>query len=592
MAPESTPQLLTAQEVADRLGTSVATVKLACKNRELRASKIGRAWAVTPEHADAWWQNRTASVGRPSVSIPKFNLITERWLPVSMPNGTTTRIAPWEMAADPNPKGLVLPRPDFDVSILEFLIGLIQTVCPPKSPSGWQAWRETPPEPATLLAAMEPFLPYFNLLGERPLFMQDLTLSSEEENVLGIASLLIDSPGENALKKDTDFFVKRGRVETLCPACAAMALYTMQTFAPAGGPGHRTSLRGGGPLSTLVLGKTLWETVWSNVLIAEADTQCMPPIHDVGRVFPWTVPTRISDGKGTEYLPEHGHPLHTYWGMPRRYRLHAQQGSPEECDICGDRTATTVRSVGTRPYGNNYTGWRHPLTPYYEYGKSKDLVPCKGTWSKTNFTVWGDYVFGTENEKGLRTYPALCVAQFAGLGIAPAHIQAAGYDMSLNAADAWCEVHMPLYPLPTDANTALRDESVLWISVAKFLNANLLKGLKKALFADGGRKSSNENTVLANASRSFYSRVETVFARLVSEFAQQHRAELESEEDVQKIRRKVWASAILAAADDIFNEQAGTSHFDARTAPRVYGALNEMRRFNRSLCNKELGLKD
>jgi hypothetical protein len=58
-------QLLTAQEVAARCGTSVATVKLACKGGQLYAVKIGRVWAIRPDDADRWWQTRAVSAGRP-----------------------------------------------------------------------------------------------------------------------------------------------------------------------------------------------------------------------------------------------------------------------------------------------------------------------------------------------------------------------------------------------------------------------------------------------------------------------------------------------------------------------------------------------
>ena len=89
----------------------------------------------------------------------------------------------------------------------------------------------------------------FVLDGAGPRFMQD-----REELVGGvvpISGLLIDSPGANTIKNNVDLFVKRGRVTTLSRAAAAMSLFALQTFAPSGGAGHRTSLRGGGPLTTL-----------------------------------------------------------------------------------------------------------------------------------------------------------------------------------------------------------------------------------------------------------------------------------------------------------------------------------------------------
>ncbi|WP_239500552.1 type I-E CRISPR-associated protein Cse1/CasA, partial [Streptococcus pneumoniae] len=64
----------------------------------------------------------------------------------------------------------------------------------------------------------------------------------------------------------------------------------LQTYAPSGGAGHRTSLRGGGPLTTLLAparkGRavaTLWDRVWTNVPDADPDAGAADP----ARIFPW-----------------------------------------------------------------------------------------------------------------------------------------------------------------------------------------------------------------------------------------------------------------------------------------------------------------
>jgi hypothetical protein len=78
--------------------------------------------------------------------------------------------------------------------------------------------------------------------------MEDLQSSAEP-----IERLLIEAPGESTTSKNTDLLVHRDRVTSLGRAAAAMALYTFQSWAPAGGAGNRTGLRGGGPLVTMVM---------------------------------------------------------------------------------------------------------------------------------------------------------------------------------------------------------------------------------------------------------------------------------------------------------------------------------------------------
>ncbi|BBI53756.1 hypothetical protein HORIV_61770 [Vreelandella olivaria] len=66
--------------------------------------------------------------------------------------------------------------------------------------------------------------------------MQDLDPLDDVKEA-SVAGLLIDSPGANGIKNNTDFFVKRGRVETVCPECAALALLPCRSTRPPVGPG-------------------------------------------------------------------------------------------------------------------------------------------------------------------------------------------------------------------------------------------------------------------------------------------------------------------------------------------------------------------
>ncbi|MCP4406671.1 MAG: type I-E CRISPR-associated protein Cse1/CasA [Gammaproteobacteria bacterium] len=66
-----------------------------------------------------------------------------------------------------------------------------------------------------------------------------------DANTKKISELLIEAPGGNTLKENRDYFVKRGEVNCLCFPCIAMALFTLQTNAPSGGAGHRTSFGSG-----------------------------------------------------------------------------------------------------------------------------------------------------------------------------------------------------------------------------------------------------------------------------------------------------------------------------------------------------------
>src|SRR5207249_1990409 len=150
------------------------------------------------------------------------------------------------------------------------------------APEDQREWRQRlrhPPTSEELKKAFVQVAPHFVLDGEGCRFLQDLTLAKEiqkleaparEERMKPIGDILIEAPTGKTLRDNTDLFIKRGRIKSLCPACAAAALLSIQTNAPAGGQGNRTGIRGGGPLTTLVLAESLWATTWLNVLDRKA----------------------------------------------------------------------------------------------------------------------------------------------------------------------------------------------------------------------------------------------------------------------------------------------------------------------------------
>ncbi|MHB8249672.1 MAG: type I-E CRISPR-associated protein Cse1/CasA, partial [Acidithiobacillus sp.] len=229
-----------------------------------------------------------------------MNLIYDPWIPVRRADGSRETIAPWQLTESiaSNPIVTVAsPRPDFDGALTQFLIGLLQTTCAPLNVFTWRKWRREAPAPESLRERFAAVAHVFELEGEVA-FMQDYC-PAELTNELEIAALLIDAPGENTLEQNKDHFIKRNGVTHLCPACVATALFSLQTNAPSGGKGYRTGLRGGGPLTTLVLGKTLWETCWLNIIDTAARHQGDEGGKKDGEAdrFPWLALTRISEAK-------------------------------------------------------------------------------------------------------------------------------------------------------------------------------------------------------------------------------------------------------------------------------------------------------
>ncbi|MCY4050197.1 MAG: type I-E CRISPR-associated protein Cse1/CasA [Gammaproteobacteria bacterium] len=302
-----------------------------------------------------------------------LNLINDPWIPVQRIGGPDV-IRPYQIA-EPDVLFPNWPRPDLNLACLELLVGLVYISSPPENADEWIS-REA--NSKALNDALKPLAPAFNLLGDGPRFMQDIEKIESKENPLDM--LFIDSAGKQTQSRNSDLMVKRSRYNSISLPLAAMALYTLQAFAPAGGAGNRTSMRGGGPMVTLVKPNQLglWPLIWANV-------PCGYPLENELNELPWMRPT-ITSEKGQVVTPpeqfgdENPSP-EVFFGMPRRLRLKAN----------GDRLVS-VRQV---PWGTNYEGWIHPLTPYYQ--KNIERLPKHPKPGTFGYRNWRGILLQTEN---------------------------------------------------------------------------------------------------------------------------------------------------------------------------------------------------
>ncbi|MCP4118726.1 MAG: type I-E CRISPR-associated protein Cse1/CasA [Desulfobacteraceae bacterium] len=299
-----------------------------------------------------------------------MNLIHDSWIPVLRNDGVRDLIPPKEIS-DPSIINIYAPRPDFTGALCQFLIGLLQTGCMPKDMRDWKAKWEKPPERAFLESRFERVASFFELDADGPAFMQDFNLPESESKP--ISALLIEAPGDKTIRDNLDHFVKGGQVNLICRRCAASSVLTLQINAPSGGVGHRTGIRGGGPLTTLVMPcendgpASLWQRLWLNVFPAceiNDFTRNIKLTHPEA-LFPWLGETRTSDKKGVDTFPKDAHPLQMYWAMPRRIRLEFSGNVSGPCDLCGRKDDIYATGFRTKNYGVNYVGpWLHPLSPH------------------------------------------------------------------------------------------------------------------------------------------------------------------------------------------------------------------------------------
>lgn len=495
--------------------------------------------------------------------MKSFDLLTEPWVPYRRRSGAVE----WRLisavtdslATDPI-MSIAAPRPDLGGAVLEFLIGLLSTAFEVRDEMAWRLLWASPPTPSVLQEQLKTLDGAFNLDGDGPLFMQDLTVADfGETDPIPIEQMLIDAPGEQTVKLNKDLFTKRGRVERLSRPAAAMALLTLQTYAPSGGQGHRTSMRGGGPLTTLVnpLGDrdkngtpaemSLWHKLWINVSTVAQWKELPGAAHKApSDKFPWLAPTRVSTKGSRATTAEDAHPLQAYFGMPRRIRL--EFAGPGRCDLTGLEDEQTVVAFRTRNYGVEYSGWTHPLSPYYRTKQTEPWLPVHGQPGGLPWRDWVGLTFSQPAE-ALRE-PAAVVTRFRidrarALPSREVRLHAFGYDMDNMKARGWVESQRPLLLVDDADMNRLLLATARSLSDATDLGAReLISAGKTALF----NRSEDARGDLSQYRSEVWDSTESIF------FGVMHRVALANPDtvDIDGIKR-AFLKKLEVAVMDIFD---------------------------------------
>lgn len=442
-----------------------------------------------------------------------MNLINDPWIPVICADGLKRKIAPWQLINTENPVvELAAPRPDFQGALYQFLIGLLQTSFAPEDEDEWLQYWQAPPSTEQLKEVLAPFSGAFELFNPQGLaFLQDFTTLDDEPKEL--AALLIDAPGGKTLKDNLDHFIKGGTLAGACASCTASALFTLQTNAPSGGVGHRVGLRGGGPLTSLLLPEdvhaSLWQKLWLNMLTEE---ELAPKTHiPSSDIFPWMAATRVSDKTGGATLPDDVHPLQMYWGMPRRIRLEPAQGAGV-CDLCGDSCSELFSHFRTKNYGVNYEGpWVHPLTPYrFDPKNEQPPLSLKGQQGGLGYRHWLGLVWADPSNGDAA---ALSIKHFYNSKLrlldSPDAVKlwSFGYDMDNMKARCWYEQTMPVIAI----NEEYRDLFFKLVSDLLNIARDVIKELRSQVKSGWFSRPKDVKGDTSMIDQSFWQATEPVF---------------------------------------------------------------------------------
>ena len=489
-----------------------------------------------------------------------MNLLNDSWIPVLREDGSSDTISPLDLLDDSKDNPVVeirTVRPDFDSAVLQFLIGLYQVLLSPEDEDDWRDLLDEPPTRSDLSSKIELVLPAFSFDEGEFRFMQDASV--KDTDTWEIQKLLLDI--------DNTLFLKDGSIRHLCPRCAAMALLTLQLNAPSGGRGHRTSLRGGGPVTTLVClpsGKgTLWQNICLNIIPEDmfpSQGNASVSAESLSSIFPWLGVVPNSEN-GETALPDDFHPYHVYWNIPRRIFLDFSLIDDGVCDVCGELSDRRVSSYWSRPLGMNYDSslWKHPFTPYW--GKKDTLpLPRRPKEDELSYANWVGLIFGSAS---MGRNPASVVRTASSLlrtddEFSDLKIHVSGYITDNAKVRAWEEGWLPLFSIPDSVKDAFESEISLIIDTASWTSSILILKVKQGLTGKPDLLKGD----IPSIKSSFWNLTEPAFQQVISRLPDVLMSG--SEEQLFELKRN-WLSEIRRVSLGIFSEWVSCP---------VYGELN------------------
>jgi CRISPR system Cascade subunit CasA len=523
-----------------------------------------------------------------------YDLRFENWLPFRRRSGVVEWLPPWMITdgyAGDNPiVALAAPRPDFNGALHEFLIGLYSVALALYEVEDWRDAREVPPTPEALKDRLSALPAAFNLDGDGPRFLQDFTVTDfEGVKPTPIENLLIDAAGENTQKLNKDLFVKRDRVSHMGRAAAAMALLTLQTYAPSGGQGHRTSMRGGGPLTTLVdpradgggkdeaHNRPLWEMISANLVLVAGDSWVPRDWTEAQvaqlapKIWPWLTPTQTSNPKlgGKQTYIEDTHPMQAFFGMPRRLRLEFEYRT-SDCDLLDQSDDVSISEYRALNFGTDYGSgnWMHPLSPHSSKA-GNTWLPVHPQPDGVGWKDWAGLVMDQNVKKGTSQRIAETIRFFARETSQKFAVRVFGYDMDNMKARGWADATLPAWPIGAGQSESQRavQFAASQIVEASRLASNLV--VRQILAAKFNRKEDAKGD-FRHIKADMWARLEQAFYRLID------KAMVDGDTEPQTISTP-FLSSIKTTAFDVFDAYVDLDTLDVLDAHRVVLARRDLK---------------
>lgn len=348
-----------------------------------------------------------------------MNLLIDNWIPVQH-QGVFKQISLNTLLTQDEPWQISLPRDDMEMACLQLLVSLTQMLFVPKDGSELKARFKKPITEAEYIDAVEGKADWFEMDHPEQPFMQVRGVKAAE--LTDMAKLFAGLTGSTS----STFVNEPNLASKLCSSCAVLGLFNQAMNCPGFGGGFKASLRGSAPISTLILGDDLRQTLWQNVL-------CKPLLDEV---MPWyenakdEQPNWVMLVKPKQQVAAHETGLlrGLFW-QPAHIELVCEEGHGT-CDCCGNDDQRYV-GFNKAKFVYDFSGvWPHPLAPrIYKVAKGEREEKFSSfTTNAPSWTLLNQFLIKEDLDKEGRT-PAPVVTQARNLALNNGmfHLMVGGY---------------------------------------------------------------------------------------------------------------------------------------------------------------------
>ncbi len=299
-----------------------------------------------------------------------MNLLIDEWIPVrQLSGGGAEKITLQELLCGEKRWEICLPRDDMELAALQLLICITQVMITPETPEILKHRIAKHLDSKDFEAAIRPFENWFRLDHSEYPFMQVKGVSASK--ITPMDKLMAGLTGATSCC----FVNEPNLADKLCAGCTSIALFNQATCTPGFGGGFKEPLRGGTPITTLVQGKHLRQTIWLNVLNNSEIIKFMPWHHSSNRQLPtWMEPLQ----PGIIPAQKIGLARGLFW-QPAHVELLPPVEADSFCTCCGNHTSRVYTGFKTAKFSSYSVQdtWPHPHSPQTTELKKDSSIESK-----------------------------------------------------------------------------------------------------------------------------------------------------------------------------------------------------------------------